>query len=1705
MRFPKSGGVLIGLILFSGIAATVKAQGFVEPVPSRGFMPSHDQLSSSIDNIDIATGKLNLTIPLGTLPNSSGGIGYTFNLYYESNIFDMVTNLEVLSLNPNDIYDLTHIYSATLGATPHNDPERRGGWRYSTNDQYYTTDDHMTITTDGPFLESYINVNNVCMQSIPTDYYRNRLIFPDGGSRILYRFYTPSDPYNYNWPKENHDGFYVEACTNGRDWRPIMPPAYTLYADDGTYLYGGTGGYYFPDGRRLSWNNYRLREYDSNGNYLEFTNSGVSNSSGQEISVNTGIVETYNGKKWRRDTVTIPGPNGDIVYSIDWEHIIVGGNGAPLINYNSPQLNSYGQTTPYPEFRVELWVIRCIQLPLAAHVGLAGIASGVQPPGYNSYYFDYNGGKYRGDTVGLLSYMRTPSGSEHEYEYEYHNGFTSDGPVSVPGYSYPVWFADDYGDIPILVKKAYVSKKTVTHDNSEQVWEFGRSTDTSSNLYVLITNPDGGKTKHTYNNYSLFHYQGSTEILIEYLAANGTTKLLEKKRRFGRPSFPPEKEIESVFDESGGNGKSAITTYSHDENGNLLEKIEYDWVNYGIETGSIIKRKTTYNYYIHDISSSPNNINYKKPLSTIYPSYWPSGGPRRLDAVKRMTVYERNSAGNLVAKAATEYEYDNPYTKGNVRYERRWDSVKTNNVLPMTVGSLTSSNSQVFEYVYDIFGNVIDIYEPSVTTVSTDRPRTHITYDQTGSRVEKVETGYGTNEKRTVQYIWTGNGAALWTTWDVENNLGTVYVYDSAGRVIEAVEISGNTGLRGTQTIYDDANRRVTVKGDLKADGDGLLWTRTHYDQLGRVSLMQQSDGSALVNNDSGIKVKTIYSYPATGGRMVLTTSPYRTMNEATFEWSCTQYDTLGRVARVSAFKGGSTQPSNCSSTTNRTGTTTMLYGAEWTSVTDPAGKQRKQRVDVFGRLVEVTEDPSGLNYVTIYEYDMFGNLTKVTQGGQTRTFSYSSLSRLLSATNPESGTTSYTYYGSGDLATKKDARNVTSTMTYDVLHRIKTKSYSDLTSAVTYTYHQVSNGSAAPNIGQLKSVISSESMTTYSYNALGQVATSSQAITGRETNSFSYDWYLNGALKKQVYPSGNIVNYPVDNAGRTTGVAVGSTYYASVLGHTPDGRITDMALGNGLYEKRDYWPAGTPTTYSLRTTPGGGVLTELKYHFAASTNNGNVMKQEITRKNGSASTTTTWTQNYTYDGVNRLSAANETGGWSRTYGYDQYGNRRIASSSGITNNSSPSEPTLHNHFTAANNRLNMTGVSYDAAGNQTAYDGLTLEYDAEGRNTKAKDGNVDYVTFAYDGEGRRVKKVSGGITTYYVYDALGQLAAEYSDLAPTNTGVSYLYTDMLGSVRTITDSNGAVVECYDYLPFGRMLTSADNGRNAAGCYPAAPDPANSRAAQKFTGKERDAETGLDYFGARYMSGPEGRFMSPDPLMISAQLEYPQTWNRYVYARNNPLMFIDPTGLFESPAYDCEEDNDACLNDEQRRILTNSIVKLGGKYYYGKNLWDKLVVAQQNAFVNITNTLGSIILDDGTTALSRVQGVTTIFEDRILGIADGTFLDGISNNSLFNKANGSLHGEFSNSFKSNKSLMSQGNIQMSFAKDESFDADHDLFKNPILHFLGEVIPNHSMGAINKVFGTNLPAKTNQDSVRRMLMANPNIGITPSTESKFNRR
>ncbi len=128
---------------------------------------------------------------------------------------------------------------------------------------------------------------------------------------------------------------------------------------------------------------------------------------------------------------------------------------------------------------------------------------------------------------------------------------------------------------------------------------------------------------------------------------------------------------------------------------------------------------------------------------------------------------------------------------------------------------------------------------------------------------------------------------------------------------------------------------------------------------------------------------------------------------------------------------------------------------------------------------------------------------------------------------------------------------------------------------------------------------------------------------------------------------------------------------------------------------------------------------------------------------------------------------------------------------------------------------------------------------------------------------------------------------------------LNWLITDHLSTPRIVIDLSGALnaTKRFDYLPFGEELKSSNGLRGTTLGYAAA---SADRIRQKFTIKERDNETGLDYFGARYYANVQGRFTSVDPENFQARLNAtrPQSWNGYSYVNNNPLRSNDPTGLY---------------------------------------------------------------------------------------------------------------------------------------------------------------------------------------------------------------
>ncbi|OJV43322.1 MAG: hypothetical protein BGO25_08220 [Acidobacteriales bacterium 59-55] len=227
----------------------------------------------------------------------------------------------------------------------------------------------------------------------------------------------------------------------------------------------------------------------------------------------------------------------------------------------------------------------------------------------------------------------------------------------------------------------------------------------------------------------------------------------------------------------------------------------------------------------------------------------------------------------------------------------------------------------------------------------------------------------------------------------------------------------------------------------------------------------------------------------------------------------------------------------------------------------------------------------------------------------------------------------------------------------------------------------------------------------------------------------------------------------------------------------------------------------------------------------------------------------------------------------------------------------------------------------YDNAGN-LRFDGLNaIAYDAESRVCAIKNFSGAITQYLYNAEGQRVAKgysasgsglvcptpgdfvatekyilgPSGEQITQFVTRpdgsdvwqhtnvyANGQLIATY-DQEGSQQLLHFQISDPLGTRRVQTSASGSVEISFLNLPYGDGFNLGGSGQDAT--------------QQHFTGKERDSESGLDYFGARYYALSMGRFSSPDPVLSTPlHILNPQRWNKYAYAINNPLSYTDPDG-----------------------------------------------------------------------------------------------------------------------------------------------------------------------------------------------------------------
>lgn len=361
------------------------------------------------------------------------------------------------------------------------------------------------------------------------------------------------------------------------------------------------------------------------------------------------------------------------------------------------------------------------------------------------------------------------------------------------------------------------------------------------------------------------------------------------------------------------------------------------------------------------------------------------------------------------------------------------------------------------------------------------------------------------------------------------------------------------------------------------------------------------------------------------------------------------------------------------------------------------------------------------------------------------------------------------------------------------------------------------------------------------------------------------------------------------------TALASSTTYYWRI-------KFVDVAGADGA------WSTATSSfvlTTATSTQSISGILQDISYTYDAF---GNITQITDHSDSGAGKTIV-----YGYDNVHRMTFASTTAASSTPFRY-QYAYDALGNITGSKLNTSATTTYSYAGTNYANPHAatSIGGVThtYDNAGNLTS-DG-TWSHVWDYRNRLSASGSGATSTYAYDHTTDRVSLTENGTTTIYanryfdtdgisntlsVFDPQGNLLASIGETG----AASYIYPDHLGSTNVTADENGGLTQVLDYYPYGSERISSGG----------------SATDRHYIGERRDESTNLNYLNARYYNSMKGNFISQDPVFVALGnpneitrltqqqqnllLSDPQAMNSYSYARNNPVVNKDSSGLCFEP------------------------------------------------------------------------------------------------------------------------------------------------------------------------------------------------------------
>ena len=741
--------------------------------------------------------------------------------------------------------------------------------------------------------------------------------------------------------------------------------------------------------------------------------------------------------------------------------------------------------------------------------------------------------------------------------------------------------------------------------------------------------------------------------------------------------------------------------------------------------------------------------------------------------------------------------------------------------------SLTSATNSALinlttTYQYDALDRVIRVTDPLGNIAET-------VFDGNG-KVKQINAYYKNGTKLISRVIVTRTydlADRLATETDIYGNTST-YTYDAAGNLIQSVDANGHI----SRFEYDAMNRRTAV-----VDANGYR-TVTTYDLAGH---------PIAVTNPNG---KTTRS----------------------------TYDALGRLSIVTTPLGFITQ-FGVDANNNVTSIIDANAQAGLQSK-NTSGNTVTRQYDELNRLIKETD---AINGITLYGYDLVGDLTSLTDAsGKVTTNVYDGLSRLITVIDPLIETpvdkvVSYTWDEAGNMLTKTDRLGKVTRITYDTLNRPYLSEY--LTDATTETIvydlygnrYTVSNGAVTY---------------TYGYDLKNRMMSKTDSRLGK---SISYTYDKVGNIQTKTDYQGDITTYEYDSSNRL--VAESNPAYLSVS-YQYDGasRLLGRILSNGTRTSYN-WDDDDRLTSLASISANGTAVSNATY---TRDRVGNI----LTTVDLNGSTT------YTYDPLYRLAtAAYPNTAFNETFTYDAVGNRQIQTKGGAAHAYEyvPSSNRLKAiHTTSLTGAIEkaFTYSDEDQLISQTGIGAKTIIWDQKGRPTSISPSGTVANTFNYDPMDRRIFKFDshGNQSALLEGDHLeaiysgSSLEAKYMRGAvidevvngyqfdTTGTWTNYTFHhDSLQSLKGLSGHDGTILTTQTYTAFGESMAATGTSNNSL----------------KYTGRELDSDSGCYQYRARYYCPDIGRFLSNDPLGFKAGVNFA------VYVNNNAVNGNDPSGLID--------------------------------------------------------------------------------------------------------------------------------------------------------------------------------------------------------------